>query len=150
MTDMRQLYQEMILEHHRHPRNSGKLEHANRSADGDNPLCGDKLSVHMQVEEDTIKDISFEAHAGCSISRASASIMTEALKGKTREEADALFETFHNMVTGKTENVDVDALGKLAVFSTVSEFPSRVKCAILAWHAARAAMGGDESSVSTE
>lgn len=148
MTDMRQLYQEMILEHHRNPRNCGPLEGANRSADGDNPLCGDSLSVHMRVEDDVVKEISFEPHSGCSISRASGSIMTEVLKGKTREQADALFHAFRDMVTGKT--VNLDEMGKLAVFGTVSEFPSRVKCAILAWHAAHAAMAGDDKPVTTE
>ena len=150
MSDLRQLYQEVILDHNRKPRNFHKLEGANRTAEGYNPLCGDKLTVYLKVEDDVVKDISFEG-SGCAISTASASMMTASLKGKTTAEAEALFAKFHRMLTGPpgaTPNRAV--LGKLAVFSGVSEFPVRVKCATLAWHTVHAALEGKEQTVSTE
>ena len=150
MSDLRQLYQEVILDHNKKPRNFHKLEGANRTAEGYNPLCGDKLTVYLKVEDDVVMDISFEG-SGCAISTASASMMTASLKGKTTAEAEALFEKFHRMLTGPrgaTPNSAV--LGKLAVFSGVSEFPVRVKCATLAWHTVHAALEGKGQTVSTE
>ena len=150
MTDLRELYQEMILDHHKRPRNFHKLEHANRQADGFNPLCGDKVSVYMQIEDGVVKDIGFVG-TGCAISTASASMMTESLKGKSESEARATFERFHNLVTGdSTDGADPDALGKLAVFSGVREYPVRVKCATLAWHTMRAALEERHEMVATE
>jgi len=149
MTDLQDLYQELILDHGRRPRNLKALDGATRSAEGYNPLCGDKVKVYVRMEGDILKDISFEG-AGCAISTASASIMTETLKGKTRVEAEELFQTFHDLVTGKQAQLDAPELGKLAVFSGVSEFPIRVKCATLSWHTLRAAMNGKGEVISTE
>jgi nitrogen fixation NifU-like protein len=149
VTDLQDLYQELILDHGSRPRNLKKLAEANHSAEGYNPLCGDKVKVYVNLDGEVVKDISFEG-AGCAISTASASIMTETLKGKTRAEADALFEMFHDLVTGQQRKLDSPELGKLAVFSGVSEFPMRVKCATLSWHTLRAAIKGKEEVVSTE
>jgi len=150
MADLRDLYQEVILDHHKKPRNFHKLENANRRADGYNPLCGDKLSVYMQVENGVIRDIGFVG-AGCAISTASASMMTESLKGKTEAEAKAVFERFHELVTNHSGSPpDPAALGKLAVFSGVREYPVRVKCATLAWHTMHAALEGNKETVATE
>jgi nitrogen fixation NifU-like protein len=149
MSDLRQLYQELILDHSKKPRNFRKLEGANRSAEGYNPLCGDKVTIYAQVEDGLVKDISFQG-SGCAISTASASMMTAALKGKTLAEAEALFERFHRMLTGQP-NAGAAELGKLAVFSGVSEFPVRVKCATLAWHTLQAALQSQSDVVvSTE
>ena len=149
MTDLQDLYQELILDHGRRPRNFRPLEGANRSAQGYNPLCGDKVRVYVKLNGDIVEDVSFEG-AGCAISTASASIMTETLKGKTREQAEDLFQTFHDLVTGREAQVNAPELGKLAVFSGVSEFPMRVKCATLSWHTLRAALSGNGEVVSTE
>ena len=150
MADLRDLYQEVILDHHKKPRNFHKLQNANRQADGYNPLCGDKLSVYMYVEEGIVKDIGFVG-TGCAISTASASMMTESLKGKTEAEAKAVFEKFHTLVTNHSESQpDPASLGKLAVFSGVREYPVRVKCATLAWHTMRAALEGSKETVATE
>jgi nitrogen fixation NifU-like protein len=149
MTDLRDLYQELILDHGRRPRNFRPLEGATRSAEGYNPLCGDKVKIYVKMDGDIIKDISFEG-AGCAISTASASIMTETLKGKSRAEAEELFQTFHDLVTGQKAQLDAPELGKLAVFSGVSEFPIRVKCATLSWHTLRAALNGQGELISTE
>ncbi len=150
MTDLRDLYQQVILDHNRSPRNFKALEHANRRADGDNPICGDKFTLYLRVEGDVIEDIGFQG-SGCAISKASASLLTAAVKGKRKEEVDELFDRFQNMVTGKSE-VDRKVLGKLAAFGGVREFPARVKCAILAWHTLRCALEGEKAiaSVSTE
>jgi len=148
MTDLQDLYQELILDHGRRPRNFGKLEDANKTAEGYNPLCGDKIRVYVKVGDGVVEDIKFEG-AGCAISTASASIMTDALKGKTRAESEQLFKAFHDLVTGHQESQTQD-LGKLAVFSGVSEFPTRVKCATLSWHTLRAALSGEGEVVSTE
>ena len=152
MSDLADLYQQTILEHNRRPRNFKKLEPADRSAEGDNPLCGDRATVYVELEGDRVKDVSFKG-AGCSISTASASMMTEALKGKTRAEADALFDRFHRLITSDpsraAENVAPE-LGKLAAFSGVCEFPVRVKCASLPWHTLRSALEGEAARVSTE
>ena len=140
MSDLTDLYQEVILDHNRRPRNFGSLPDANRTAKGHNPLCGDKLTLYVRVEGDRIADISFEG-SGCAISKASASLMTDAVKGQSVADADALFDRFHAMVkTPIDQPVDEDALGKLAVFSGVREFPMRVKCASLAWHTLHAAL----------
>jgi nitrogen fixation NifU-like protein len=147
MSDLRDLYQETILDHNKRPRNFKKLENANRSADGYNPLCGDKVKVYLRVEDGRVKDLSFEG-SGCAISKASASVMTESLKGKSVEEVEAIFRRFRDLVMGKAG--DADDLGKLVVFSGVCEFPTRVKCATLAWHALQAALQDSEEAVSTE
>jgi nitrogen fixation protein NifU and related proteins len=150
MADLRDLYQELILEHSKAPRNYHPLSGANRTAEGYNPLCGDRFTVYLRMEDDIIRDIGFQG-SGCAISKASASMMTQTLKGKTREQAIGLFERFRETVTGKAlvngNHVD---LGKLAVFSGVSEFPTRVKCATLAWHTLQAALEGQQDAVSTE
>lgn len=138
MSEMRELYQEMILDHHRHPRNFGKLPTANRHAEGFNPLCGDRVTVYLLIEGDRIADVSFEG-SGCAICTASCSLMTEAIKGMTLAEAETLFGRFHDLLTDDAVAVDHEALGKLAVFEGVREFPVRVKCATLPWHAFRAA-----------
>jgi nitrogen fixation NifU-like protein len=148
--DLRELYQEVILDHSKRPRNFHALPGANRHAEGHNPLCGDRASVHLLVEGDVVKDASFEG-SGCSISTASASMMTDAVKGKTLAEAERLFERFHELVTAdpsKAQAVSAE-LGKLAVFAGVHEFPMRVKCASLAWHTMKAALEGG-SKATTE
>lgn len=149
MSDVRQLYQDLILDHGKKPRNFRKLEDANLSAEGFNPLCGDKVTVYLKVEDGIVKDIAFQG-SGCAISTASASIMTQALKGKTTAEAEALFDRFHRMLTGRSEVPGGAELGKLAVFSGVPEFPVRVKCATLVWHTLHAALAGQGEPVSTE
>lgn len=138
MPDLRSLYQEIIVDHNRRPRNFHALPDANRTAEGNNPLCGDRLTVFMKVEGGVIRDIGFVG-SGCAISTASASLMTEALRGKSEQEADALFVRFHDLVAGAGAPGGAE-LGKLSAFSGVREFPSRVKCATLAWHAVRTAM----------
>jgi nitrogen fixation protein NifU and related proteins len=150
MSDLTDLYQQVILDHNKSPRNYRKIEGANRSAEGLNPLCGDQLTLYVDLQGDRIVDIGFQG-SGCAISRASASMMTDSLKGKTISEADALFESVHRMLTTDTsEEVDTDGLGKLAVLSGVREFPTRVKCASLSWHALRNALKGEGGKVSTE
>jgi nitrogen fixation NifU-like protein len=150
MSDLRELYQEVILDHNRRPRNFQKLDGANRTAEGYNPLCGDEITVYVRLEDGAIKDISFQG-SGCAISKASASMMTASLKGKSKVDAEALFETFHKMVTADL-SVTFDPLevGKLAAFSGVREFPVRVKCATLPWHTLHAALEGKGEPVSTE
>ena len=146
MSDLRDLYQEVILDHNRRPRNFGPLPEANHQAEGNNPLCGDRITVYLDLEGDRIRNISFQG-AGCAISTASASLMTEALKGHSVEEARSLFHGFHEMVTKGDEGED---LGKLAVFTGVREYPMRVKCATLAWHTLMAALDQKDQPVSTE
>lgn len=146
MSDLRDLYQEVILDHNRAPRNFGTLQNANRESEGHNPLCGDRVKIFLHVAGDRIEDISFQG-SGCAISTASASLMTEALKGKTVEEARRLFHGFHDLLTA---GGSADELGKLAVFGGVREFPIRIKCATLAWHAAQAALDQQDHPVSTE
>lgn len=149
MDGLRDLYQEVIFDHNRRPRNFHKLPAANRTAEGFNPLCGDQLTVYLKVDDaGTIEDVSFEGR-GCAISTASASIMTETLKGKTVQEAQSLFDGFHRLVTGESGAGDA-ALGKLAVLGGVREYPSRVKCATLAWHTVQAALKNAAAPVSTE
>ena len=149
MSDLRELYQEVILDHHKKPRNFRPLEGA-RHVEGYNPLCGDKVTVYVKLDGDVVRDVSFQG-TGCAISTASASLMTEALKGKTRAEAEALFHTFHDLITGKVDpEEEADRLGKLAAFGGVREFPVRVKCATLAWHTFQAALKDEKKTVSTE
>ncbi len=148
MSELRELYQEVILEHSKKPRNYRVMDSANHKAEGFNPLCGDHYTIYVDVKDGSIQDISFQG-TGCAISRASASMMTQSLKGKTTEEAESIFTSFHDLVTGQGTGSGED-LGKLAVFAGVSEFPVRVKCASLAWHALRAALQGKEQAVSTE
>lgn len=150
MSDLRELYQEVILDHHKKPRNFRKQTGAIRQVEGYNPLCGDKLTLYVKLDNDRITDISFEG-SGCAISTASASMMTETLKGKTLPEAEVIFKAFHELVTSKTDQPQqIGSLGKLAVFSGVREFPMRVKCATLAWHTFHAALEGKADPVSTE
>jgi len=143
------LYQEIILEHNRKPRNFREMPDADRRIEGRNPLCGDALTLWMKLDGDTIADVSFKGE-GCAISKASASLMTAAVKGKTRVEAEVLFDKFHDLVTGKRAGPAQKALGSLRAFAGVSRFPLRVKCASLAWHALRSALEGAGSEVSTE
>jgi nitrogen fixation NifU-like protein len=150
MADLQDLYQEVILDHSKRPRNYRVMEGADRSADGYNPLCGDKFTLYLKLENGRIADISFQG-SGCAISTASASILTEVLKGKTFAEAEALFETFHDLATGKPPKPgNSPPLGKLAAFSGVWEFPVRVKCATLAWHTLKSALAGDQNVATTE
>ncbi|MGC8551832.1 MAG: Fe-S cluster assembly sulfur transfer protein SufU [Phycisphaerae bacterium] len=153
MSDLRELYQEVILDHSKHPRNSRALPAANHHADGHNPLCGDRLKLYVQVDNGVISDIGFTG-AGCAISTASASMMTEALKGKTVAQAEAVFQRFHHMLTGSPDEQpsedEVEALGKLGAFAGVREFPVRVKCATLAWHTLQAALKDQPAPASTE
>jgi nitrogen fixation protein NifU and related proteins len=149
MADLRDLYQEVILEHSKAPRNYRQLSAANHHAEGFNPLCGDHFTVYLEMEGDAIRDVSFQG-SGCAISKASASMMTQAVKGKSKAEAAKLFDTFHKLVTTGEVNGNQSDLGKLAVFSGVSEFPVRVKCATLAWHTLEAAIEGKQDPVSTE
>ena len=149
MADLRDLYQEVILEHSKTPRNYRQLAGANRKAEGFNPLCGDHFTVYLDVEGDSIRDIAFQG-SGCAISKASASMMTQSLKGKTTADAEKLFNQFHKLVTGGAKNGDAKEMGKLAAFSGVSEYPARVKCATLAWHTLHAALEGKQDPVSTE
>jgi len=150
MSDLRELYQEVILDHQKRPRNFHRPDGANRHADGYNPLCGDKVSVHIRLEDGRVKDIGFQG-SGCAISTASASMMTESLKGKTLAEAEEIFHRFHDLVTGSAPaGADAAGLGKLAVFSGVRDYPARVKCASLAWHTMRAALEGRTETVATE
>lgn len=148
--DLRELYQEMILDHNRHPRNRHAMEDATTHADGNNPLCGDQITVYLRVEDGIVREASFEGH-GCAISTASASMMTEAVVGKTREEAEAMFETFRHAVTEDGAELPETAdFEKLQVLSGVKEFPMRVKCATLPWHTLHAALEGEDTPVSTE
>ncbi len=149
MPDLRGLYQEVILDHSKKPRNYRVLEGADHRAEGYNPLCGDRVTLYLKVQNGKIDELSFQG-SGCAISTSSASLLTEILKGKTLDEADALFEKFHALVTGGSKLVEVDSLGKLAVFSGVAEFPIRVKCATLAWHTLRSALRDDKDTVTTE
>jgi len=149
MSELRELYQEVILDHSKRPRNFGELDGATRSAEGFNPLCGDHYHIHARVSEDgVVEAVGFEG-SGCAISKASASMLTQAAAGKSSDEVLALFEAFHTMVTGGGEG-DAGVLGKLAVFAGVCEFPVRVKCASLAWHTLKALLTGESESVTTE
>ena len=148
MSDLRELYQEVILDHNKHPRNFRELDGADRHADGYNPLCGDRLAVYLNLDGDIITDVSFVG-SGCAISKASASLMTDAVKGKTLAQAEQLFQKFHRMVTDDT-STDGETLGKLAVLEGVRDYPTRVKCASLAWHTLRATFANSHDLISTE
>ncbi len=150
-SELRELYQEVILDHNKRPHNFRALEHANRKAEGYNPLCGDTVTLFAQLGDDgLIQDVSFQG-SGCAISKASASLLTDSVKGKSKAEAQQIFDRFHAMVTAKPDaQVDTNGLGKLAVFSGVREFPARVKCATLAWHTLKAALEGAAQVVTTE
>ncbi|MDO9162645.1 MAG: SUF system NifU family Fe-S cluster assembly protein [Methylococcaceae bacterium] len=147
--DLRDLYQEVIFDHNRNPRNFRVMENADRQVEGFNPLCGDRLTLFLKMDGDVITDASFQG-SGCAISTASVSLMTEIVKGKTEVEAEELFTKFHEMTTGKEEHINLEALGKLAVLAGVREYPARVKCATLAWHTLEAALKNEASAVSTE
>lgn len=150
MSELSDLYQEVILDHNKSPRNFHKLEGANRTAEGYNPLCGDKVTVYIKLDGDVIEEITFQG-SGCAISKASASMMTDSLKGKTAAEAEALFDKVHKMLTGEMAPKDnSDMLGKLTVLSGVCNFPARVKCASLSWHTFHTALKGEEGVASTE
>jgi nitrogen fixation NifU-like protein len=150
MSDLRELYQSVIIDHNKRPRNFGEAEGANRSADGFNPLCGDEVTVTLALEDDVVKNAAFTG-SGCAISTASASLMTESIRGKTVDETLQLFEGFRELVTGDpTIEVDASELGKLAVFGGVREFPVRVKCATLAWHTMKSALEGSGEIAKTE
>ncbi len=149
MSDLRDLYQEVILDHNRSPHNFREMPSSTTRADGHNPLCGDALTVYLDIEDEVVKDVSFIG-SGCAISKASASLMTDVVKGKTLEDVKAIFEAFHRMVTGEGDADSPPSLGKLEVLEGVSEFPVRVKCATLAWHTLMAALEGQNDPVSTE
>ncbi len=149
MSELNDLYQEVILDHNRNPRNFREIADADKWADGNNPLCGDALRVYIDLEDDKVKDVAFKG-SGCAISKASASMMTQVVKGKSKEEAETLFDEFHRMVLGTLdEETEENSLGKLKIFAGVREFPARVKCASLSWHTLNAALHGDDS-VTTE
>ena len=147
--DLRDLYQEVIFDHNRNPRNFRIIEDADRKGEGFNPLCGDRLTLYLKMAGNVITDASFQG-SGCAISTASVSLMTEIVKGKTEQEADTLFKQFHEMTTGKDEHFNLEAVGKLAVLAGVREYPARVKCATLAWHTLDAALKNQQEAISTE
>ena len=148
MFDIKDLYQDIIVDHNRNPRNFGKLEGANKTLEGFNPLCGDKLTLYLKTNDNKIEDIAFDG-SGCAISVASASLMTDAMKGKTLEEAETLFNEFHNLIT-TDDDYDSEHLGKLAALAGVKDYPARVKCASLCWHTLHSAIQGEATPVSTE
>jgi len=149
MSELSELYQQVILDHNKKPRNFRKLENANHTAEGYNPLCGDQLTIYLDLESGLVKEVGFEG-SGCAISKASASMMTQAVKGKSKEQAESLFQEFHSMVTGELdEETDENNLGNLKIFAGVREFPVRVKCATLPWHTLHAALN-KQDQISTE
>ena len=149
MSELSELYQQVILDHNKKPRNFRKLESPSHTAEGYNPLCGDQLTIYLNVEDDQVKEVGFEG-SGCAISKASASMMTQAVKGKSKEQAEHLFQEFHSMVTGElNEENEKNNLGNLKIFAGVRDFPVRVKCATLPWHTLHAALN-NEQHVSTE
>ena len=148
MFDIKDLYQEIIVDHNRNPRNFGIIDNADKIIEGFNPLCGDKLKLYLKTEGQNIADISFDG-SGCAISVASASLMTDAMKGKSINDAELLFNSFHNLITNEN-GADGKRLGKLAVLAGVKDFPARVKCATLCWHTLHSAITGDKETVSTE
>ena len=149
MSDMQELYQDLIKGHSKNPVNYREMADSSRKVEGYNPLCGDRFTVYLKLDNDIVKDISFQGK-GCAISTASASLMTQCLKGKTTAEAEAKFHDFHEFVIGEAPNADEEALGKLVAFSGVRKFPARVKCATLAWHTLHSAIVGENKTVSTE
>ena len=149
MFDLKDLYQEVIVDHNRSPHNFGKLANADRRLEGFNPLCGDRLTLYLKLDGNRISDISFDG-SGCAISIASASLMTDAMKGKTKNEAEAIFNQFHDLVTVIAPVADIEKFGKLAALAGVREYPTRVKCATLRWHTLHSALTGDQTTVTTE
>ncbi|MFT5132062.1 MAG: nitrogen fixation NifU-like protein [Gammaproteobacteria bacterium] len=149
MFDLKDLYQEVIVDHNRSPRNFGKLENPDRTLEGFNPLCGDRLTLYLKLMDNKIDDISFDG-SGCAISVASASLMTDVMKGKTADEAEEIFNNFHELVTTDGSEVDEEKLGKLAALAGVREYPTRVKCATLCWHTLHSALEGESTAISTE
>jgi nitrogen fixation NifU-like protein len=150
MSDLRELYNDLILEHGKKPRNFRALGEGGRHLEGYNPLCGDRFTVYLKLDGDVVQDVSFQGK-GCAVSTASASIMTQLLKGKTRAEAEALFTSFHDLLTGQLDaETEAERLGKLIAFKDVPKYPVRVKCATLPWHTFRAALQGEDETVSTE
>ena len=149
MSDLRELYQQVILDHNKNPRNFRELPDPSRRVEGYNPLCGDHYTIFVKTDGDSIAEVSFTG-SGCAISKASASVMSSTVKGKSKAEAERLFDTFHRLVTGDASGLSAADLGRLAAFSGVSEFPARVKCATLAWHTLRSALEGKQDKVSTE
>ena len=149
MNDLRDLYQQIILDHNRSPRNYRELPNATKRVDGYNPLCGDHYTIFVELDGNVIKEITFTGN-GCAISKSSASVMTTSVKGKRTEDAEKLFDTFHKLVTGEAAGLSEAELGRLAAFSGVSEFPARVKCATLAWHTLHSALQGEQEVVTTE
>jgi len=149
MSDLRELYQQVILDHNKNPRNFHEMADATRRVEGYNPLCGDHYTVFVRLNDGTIDEVSFTGN-GCAISKASASVMSSTVKGKSTEEAEQLFDTFHRLVTGDASGLSAEDLGRLAAFSGVSEFPARVKCATLAWHTLKTAIEGNDEKVTTE
>ena len=149
MPGLNDLYQEVILDHSKNPRNCSALPEANRKAEGYNPLCGDKVTVYLKLEDDLITDVGFQGH-GCAIFKASASMLTQSIKGRTVDEAKVVFDAFHKMLTDTGADLDYDLLDDLETLSGVSEYPVRIKCAVLCWHTLQAALSGEESAVTTE
>ena len=150
MSDLRELYNDLILEHGKKPRNFRALGEGSRRLEGYNPLCGDRFTVYLKLGGDVVEDVSFQGK-GCAVSTASGSIMTQLLKGKTRAEAEALFTSFHDLLTGRLDaEAEAERLGKLVAFKDVPKYPVRVKCATLPWHTFRAALRGEDKPVSTE
>lgn len=149
LDELRDLYQEVVFDHNRNPRNFRVMPDANRKIEGYNPLCGDRITLYVKVEHGAIRDVSFQGQ-GCAISTASASLMTELVKGKSEEEAEHFFDLFHRITTGQDESVNLEELGKLAVLAGVRAYPSRVKCATLAWHSLQAALKNRQAEVTTE
>ena len=151
MNELQELYREVILDHNRHPRNFGELDDADRVVEGVNPLCGDRMTLYVKLDDDMVQDIRFKG-TGCAISVASSSLMTEKAKGRSVEELEALFGQVHDLLTGDpaSNGIDLDSLDKLAALSGVREYPTRVKCATLAWHALKSAITGSEDKISTE
>ena len=149
MSDLTDLYQEILLDHNSKPRNFRKVEDANRSADGYNPLCGDQITLYLKLEDDVIADVGFQGH-GCAISKASASMLTQSIKGKSVDDAKAVFNEFHKMLTETGAELDYDLLDDLEMLSGVSEYPVRIKCAVLCWHTLQAALANEDEAVSTE
>ena len=149
MSGLSDLYQEILLEHNSKPRNFRKVEDASATAEGYNPLCGDQITLYLKVVDDVVEDVGFQG-VGCAISRASASMMTQSIKGRTLDEATGIFEAFHSMIVHPDEEPDYDTLGDLETLAGINEYPTRIKCAILAWHTMRSALGEDDGTVTTE
>jgi nitrogen fixation NifU-like protein len=149
MSDLRELYQQVILDHNKNPRNYREMPDATSKIEGYNPLCGDHYTIFLKLDDDTIREVSFTG-SGCAISKASASVMSSTVKGKSKDEAEKLFDVFHRLVTGDASGLSAADLGRLAAFSGVSEFPARVKCATLAWHTLKSALEGKAEKITTE